>query len=136
MRDAKADLDDLDRALHPETLETEAGARGGDRFAAGATPLALADADQVAADDREVELKAKVKALVDKSFGGDYQVAFDHYAGADHRIEKDELIQMLEDADFGNWAIRGIAAGKIIAKLDTSGDKKIAWAEFEYAMKG
>jgi hypothetical protein len=83
-------------------------------------------------DENERELKTKVAALVANKFGGDYNKAFAHYdSDGDGGIGKRELVDLLADAKVGNGLTRGIWAGKIIDKLDTGGDRKIQWPEFE-----
>ena len=76
------------------------------------------------------ELTTKVSALVQKNYKGDYKAAFDHYA-KDGSIGTDELKSLLKDAGVGNIATRGSWAEAIIKKLDTNGNKKIEWSEFE-----
>ncbi len=78
------------------------------------------------------ELKTKVGALVQSKFGGDYKKAFAHYdTNQDGGVDKGELVQLLSDAGVGNGITRGTWASKIIEKLDTTGDSKIEWSEFE-----
>jgi hypothetical protein len=88
-------------------------------------------------DKNVEELKAKVGALVQKKFGGDYKKAFDHYdTDHDGGVTKSELTQLLSDAGVGNSLTRGTWASRIIEKLDKNGDSKIEWAEFESVFAG
>lgn len=83
--------------------------------------------------DRQ-ELQRKVKKLVDGNFKGDYRKAFDHYDQGitkNGKINKAELIKLLEDADLGNFITRGEWANEIIKELDKDKDNSISWTEFE-----
>lgn len=83
-------------------------------------------------DGNAKELKEKVTRLVNREFGGDFKKAFEYYAaqGSDN-VDKYELRSLLADAGVGNGITRGAWADGIIGKLDTDGDKKIQWEEFE-----
>jgi len=83
-------------------------------------------------DDNVRELKTKVGALVAKKFGGDYKAAFEFYdANKDGGVDKSELGHLLSDAGVGNGVTRGTWASRIIEKLDSDGDSKIEWSEFQ-----
>lgn len=83
-------------------------------------------------DEDTKELKQKVSALVNKRFGGDYKKAFAHYDGnGDDAIDKGELVALLSEAGVGNSLTRSKWAGKIIERLDSSGDLKVQWSEFD-----
>lgn len=128
-----------ERELEPEQPVQEQESR--ERYVAGQAPPVAPmgqqggeTASQLAyeEDDHERELKQKVGALVTNKFGGDYKKAFGHYdTDGDGAIGKSELVAMLADAGVGSGMTRGIWAGKIIDKLDSSSDKKIDWSEFE-----
>lgn len=113
-----------------------------EQFAAGAPPEVagpeVAQRDRSASqlayeeDGNARELKEKVTRLVNREFGGDFKKAFEYYAaqGSDN-VDKHELRSLLADAGVGNGITRGAWADGIIGKLDTDGDKKIQWEEFE-----
>lgn len=120
-----------------------------ERFVGGDTPevasTTTASAGRTASElafeeDANVrELKAKVSALVNAKFGGDYKAAFDHYSTADikdGKVGRDELKALLSDAGVGNGLTRGAWASGIIGKLDTDGDEKIGWDEFQKVTGG
>ncbi len=129
-----------------ESQESEAESESHERFAGGRAPAVQegfrdggATASQLAyaEDENEKELEQKVSALVAKKFGGDYKKAFDHYdTDGDGSIGKSELSGMLSEAGVGNGLTRGVWATKIIEKLDTGGDKKVSWGEFETIFRG
>lgn len=107
----------------PEVTETTGGT-------AGRTASQLAFED----DANVRELKAKVSALVNQKYGGDWTRAFDHYASGDikdGKVNRDELKALLADAGVGNGLTRGAWASGIIDKLDGDGDGKIGWEEFQ-----
>jgi Ca2+-binding EF-hand superfamily protein len=86
------------------------------------------------------ELVEKIQALLHKKYGDHTEASmrklFDHYdTNKDQKISSGELEQLLKDADVGNSFTRGAWIKGIIAKLDTSGDKLIDWAEFSTAVK-
>jgi Ca2+-binding EF-hand superfamily protein len=82
-----------------------------------------------------VELQTKIAALVRSSYGGDYKQAFDHYDADRTGIDADQLKQLLSDADIGNIFTRGSWVSGIMDKLDVNRDGRIAWDEFEGAVK-
>jgi Ca2+-binding EF-hand superfamily protein len=84
------------------------------------------------------ELKSKVAKLIQHKFAGDYQAAFDCYdtQPRDGKISKAELVELLSDADIGNWITRGQWADGIIAELDTDQDGSISWSEFNAVLSG
>ena len=82
-----------------------------------------------------VELTTKIAALVRESYGGDYRQAFDHYAADRAGISADELKQLLADADIGNFFTRGSWVSGIMEKMDLNQDGRIAWDEFQQAVK-
>lgn len=136
-RDAAATHDHQEVATHEEPEKK-------DHFVGGhAPPVQQGFGDQGGTaqlafeeDENEKELKAKVGALVNKKFGGDFQKAFAHYdKDGDGAVGKSELVELLSDAGVGNGLTRGIWASKIIDKLDSSSDKKIQWLEFESVFK-
>ena len=141
----RSEASDLASILAPSEEEEAVSST---RFVGGAVPpVTLADAGSrtTTASDAAygepdadvVELKTKVKALIDKKFGGDFKKAFTHYdADKDDTVSKSELTALLSDAGVGNGLTRGIWASRIIEKLDKSGDRKIGWDEFESVFSG
>lgn len=84
-------------------------------------------------DPREKELKEKVTALVGRTFGGDWDRAFRHYArmGGDSGLVDDDAVSaMLKDAGIGNAFTRGAWTSGVIEKLDTDKDDAISLTEF------
>lgn len=103
-------------------------ATGSGSGAATSTASQLAYAE----DDNERELKAKIKALVNSRYGGDYKKAFEAYdPDGDGAIDKAGLSRFLSDAGVGNGLTRGAWVKGIISKLDGSGDSKIQWTELQ-----
>ena len=91
----------------------------------------------MANEQERQELADRVSALVSGRFGGDYQGAFRHYdASGDGKVSKDELKALLAEAGVGNIFTRPSWASGIIAELDTDGDGRISWSEFESAFRG
>ncbi len=85
------------------------------------------------------ELVAKVKALMVRKYGASDAAAmrklFDEVdADGDGKIDPHELEGLLKDAGVGNGLTRGAWIKGIVSALDTSGDKKIDWAEFSRAV--
>jgi Ca2+-binding EF-hand superfamily protein len=69
--------------------------------------------------------------------GGDYRRAFAHYdASGNGKVSQDELKALLADAGVGNLLTRSAWASGIIAELDTDGDGRISWSEFEAVFRG
>ncbi|MFO0728811.1 MAG: EF-hand domain-containing protein [Myxococcota bacterium] len=91
-----------------------------------------------AKDDHERELVTKIGALVQRDFGGDNRAAFNHYAGSDHQVSRDELSRLLSDAGIGNFLTRGSWVSGIMDRLDGppngDGNGKISWTEFNRVM--
>jgi Ca2+-binding EF-hand superfamily protein len=89
----------------------------------------------MADDANKQELVRKVSDLVMRKHGGDYRQAFDHYAakrsGSSGAVDRQELIDLLKDADIGNRVTHGMWADGIMKELDTDKDGKISWREFE-----
>lgn len=80
------------------------------------------------------ELVTKITRLVQRSFHGDGQAAFNHYAGADGKVNRDELSRLLSDAGIGNMFTRGAWVSGIMERVDASKDGKISWSEFQAVM--
>lgn len=79
------------------------------------------------------ELITKVRHLVDLQYGGDFNAAFRHYANsnsADAKVDRSELIQLLDEAGIGNSLTRGRWATGVMDEVDTDGDDKISASEF------
>lgn len=82
------------------------------------------------------ELVTKVQGFVNAHHGGDYKAAFDaHDFDKDGKINTAELIGILALSGVGWKATRPVWADKVINDLDTNGDGKIGWAEFEAVLK-
>src|SRR5665647_142048 len=89
-------------------------------------------------DSNETELSTKLGGLVNTKFGGDLKKAFGHYGDTkshEPSLDKDELVEMLHDADVGNSMNRGEWATALIAKLDTNKDGEINWKDFQSMVK-
>lgn len=81
--------------------------------------------------DEEKELLTKMTRLVRERFGGNWRAAFFEYAGADQRIDEEELQKMLKAANIGYPMTREKWAEAIIGAIDKGGDGMIGWEEFE-----
>ena len=133
----------LEVSMPGDALEVEAD-RVADALVAGA-PAAVSSAsggglhrDPAPAESKnELEVKTKVKALCDRDFGGDYKKGFDHFdANHDGVCDKNEVIALLKAAEVNiptapTW---GMIAAAVIEKMDTNGDGKVAYAEFDAVM--
>lgn len=85
-------------------------------------------------DTNEEELKRKVTALVRRRFNDDFRAMFEHYSRhrqGDERIDRDELSELLADAEIGNRLTRGSWVIGVLRQLDTDHDSAVSWAEFE-----
>ena len=80
------------------------------------------------------ELRDKVAVLVRTRFGGDWKVAFGHYA-SDGAVTKPELEALLADAGVRNAWDRWAWASAIIAEQDADADGRVSWPEFATAFK-
>jgi hypothetical protein len=89
----------------------------------------------MASEGQKQELREKVSTLVDAKFGGDYAVAFRHYAGQDGKVGKDGAKALLRDAGIGSSWARWAWAGAVVAELDADGDGGVSWAEFVAAFE-
>ncbi len=87
-------------------------------------------------DANVAELKAKVSRLVSANFGGDYDRAFDHYAGADGIATRSDLMVMLKDAGVGNGLTRGMWADGVMKEVDADGSGGVSKAEFSQVLQG
>lgn len=84
-----------------------------------------------------LEVIDKVRHLVSRNFGGDYQAAFAYYDNRRRgRLGPRDLDKLLEDAGIGNWLTRGTWAQSIIAALDKDHDGTVALVELEMAISG
>lgn len=86
------------------------------------------------------ELVEKLEALMKKKYGATSEenmkklfLAYD--ANNDGKIDKNELMTLLKDADVGNSFTRGAWVKGIIEQLDKNADKAISWDEFKAASK-
>ena len=86
--------------------------------------------------DKEKLLRL-VTAYVDATFGGDMELAFNHYA-KEGSVDKDGVTQMLVDAGvkkafgFVKWMV---IPGMVMDHFDTDGDGKITVAEFNKGLE-
>lgn len=111
---------------------------GAPAAAAEATDLARewlasgAGATKVASEEtaHERELREKVRTLVEQQFDGDYQAAFDHFAGADQRLSRSEVVTLLKRAGIGSMLTRGAWADGVMERFDANKDGGVTWAEF------
>lgn len=87
---------------------------------------------QLSADEKE--LLFKLSRLVTDRYQGSTEAAFYDFAGSDQLLGASELEDLLEAADVGNFVTRSSWASAIIKKMDTSGDKRISWAEYVQAV--
>jgi hypothetical protein len=79
---------------------------------------------------QKLELSEKVSALVETKFGGDYSIAFQHYADRDGKVGNDGVKVLLKDAGIGSSLTRWAWAAGIMKELDANGDGLISWPEF------
>jgi len=89
----------------------------------------------MASEGQKQELREKVSTLVDAEFGGDYAVAFRHYADTDGKVGKNGVKALLRDAGVGNSWTRWAWAVAVVAELDTDGDGGVSWPEFVAAFE-
>jgi len=96
----------------------------------------LSPSEESGGGDKEKLLRL-VTAYVDATFGGDMELAFNHYAkgGA---VDKDGVTRMLVDAGvkkafgFVKWMV---IPGMVMDHFDTDGDGKITVAEFNKGLE-
>ncbi len=89
-------------------------------------------------DSNQTELSTKLGALINTKFGGDLKKAFHHYGDTkshEPSLDKDELIELLHDADIGNSMNRIEWATALIEKLDKDKDGEIGWKDFQKMVK-
>ncbi|HEV3438320.1 MAG TPA: EF-hand domain-containing protein [Gemmata sp.] len=89
----------------------------------------------MASELQKQELMEKVSSLVGTKFGGDYSIAFQHYADGNGKVGKDGVKALLKDAGIGSVWTRWAWAGALITELDGDGDGVISWLEFAVAFK-
>ncbi len=89
----------------------------------------------MASELQKQELMEKVSTLVGTEFGGDYSIAFQHYADSSGKVGKDGVKTLLRDAGIGSVLTRWAWAGALIAELDGDGDGVISWPEFAVAFE-
>lgn len=90
--------------------------------------------------NEQQELIEKIEALLQKKFSATDEdsmkklfLAYD--ANNDGKIDKDELMKLLKDADVGNTFTRGAWVKGVLEQLDRNADKAISWDEFKAATK-
>ena len=81
------------------------------------------------------EPREKVSALVRTRFGGDYSIAFRHYADRDGRVDKGGVKALLKDAGIGTILTRWVWVAGIMKELDTDGDGFFSWPQFAAAFQ-
>ena len=89
----------------------------------------------MASERQKQELREKVSALVGTEFGGDYSMAFQHYAGRDGRVGRGGVKALLKDAGIGSILTRWAWGAGIMKELDADGDGLFSWSEFAAAFK-
>ncbi|MEQ9495484.1 MAG: hypothetical protein RIT81_01465 [Deltaproteobacteria bacterium] len=88
---------------------------------------ALADSCDVPAAEaqtmerEEVVLRESLCRYVQSDFAGDWDAAWRHHAGADDRVDRGELRQLLKDADVGGGFTRGFWVNGVLDKFDGVG---------------
>lgn len=92
------------------------------------------------ANEKQIkDLQDKVTAVVSTKFGGDWYRAFAKYAaknGSAAGVDKEDLLELLDDAGIGNFATRGMWADGIMKELDKNKDGSISWEEFSALLQG
>lgn len=83
-----------------------------------------------------IELTTKIRKIVEREFGGDWQRAFLSYSKGDDRVDGDELWRLLKDAGVGNVLTRASYVNKIMEVIDRDNDGRITWTEFEFVFAG
>lgn len=74
----------------------------------------------------------KLQLFVAENYGGSYEAAFRSYdKDGDSKISSVELASLLYDAEIGSRLTRGIYVRQVIDHVDSDGDGKVSWAEFE-----
>lgn len=89
----------------------------------------------MASERQKLELGEKVSALVRTKFGGDYLIAFRHYANGDGNVGKSGVKVLLKDAGIGSIWTRWAWVAGIMKELDANGDGDISWPEFTSAFE-
>jgi hypothetical protein len=89
----------------------------------------------MASERQKQELREKVSALVRTQFGGDYSIAFRHYADSSGKVGKDRVRALLKDAGIGSILTRWGWASSVVAELDGDGDGVISWPDFAAAFE-
>ena len=82
-------------------------------------------------DANEQELVDKVGRRVREGFGGDWDAAWEDYAGADDKVDMDELGRLLEDSGIGTRWTRWKWKSGVMKRIDTDGDGFISRAELD-----
>jgi hypothetical protein len=89
----------------------------------------------MASERQKQELREKVSALVRAEFGGDYSIAFRHYADRNGKVDKDGVRALLRDAGIGTILTRWAWASAVVAELDGDADGVISWPDFAAAFE-
>lgn len=85
--------------------------------------------------DRRAELIEKIVALVDRDYAGGYFSAFNWYdRDHDGGLNKQELNELLKDAEVGTRLTRWVWVDGILNELDQDRDGRITFQEFESAI--
>ncbi len=103
----------------------------------GARPVQAAAA--VDPNSTEARIGTAVKRLVDERFGGNWQRAFDHYAGgAGREVGKRGIERMLDDAGVDLWhgfPPQGAIASRMMDQFDTNRNGGVSWQEFNSGVR-
>jgi hypothetical protein len=94
------------------------------------------DVRHMASERQKQELREKVSALVGTEFGGDYTVAFRHYADGGGKVGKGGVKAVLKDAGIGSILTRWAWITGIMKEVDEDGDGLISWPEFAAVFGG
>jgi hypothetical protein len=87
-------------------------------------------------DPNAAELMNKVTDLVQSQFSGNWQQAFDHYAGPNGEIDRSRLATLLGDANIGNMFTRPMWVSGVMSRFDTDQSDGISWEEFQAGTGG
>lgn len=78
------------------------------------------------------EVIEKVTDFVNRKFGGDWKKCFDaHDEDGDGRLSTDEVCVVLSKSGIGYRISRWAIAAEIIKVMDSDGDDRISYSEFQ-----